>query len=218
MKNNLIKDINEVLELYPKLRSYEEADGTHSLIGEIDIFDASEIYHGSFDIRVKSTKDYPYSFPDLYETKGMIAYEEDMHMYKDGRCCVAIMQEEEIRAKKGITLKEFLKEFTIPFFANQLYYKNCNSWANGDYKHGLEGILQYYQELLNEVSLEKVISELNNVLVVNQKGFEKCFCGSGKKYKKCHRNTHLELKKLPKNRVKLDYELIVKFKELLTVK
>jgi hypothetical protein len=48
--------------------------------------------------------------------------------------------QEDIRKRTGITIKEFIFEYVIPFFASQIYFEtNNNSWANGDYIHGYNG-------------------------------------------------------------------------------
>lgn len=206
--SNLKKDINTVQEIYPKLKASKTKGNTYVLSGEIDIFDADDIYRGSFSIELKTTSGYPYRFPLLYETEGKIPRIEDRHMYKDAQCCVTIMQKEEIRAKRGITIVQYMNEYTIPFFANQIFFETYGKWANGDYKHGIKGILQYYQELLEIEDKQQILKEIKNAIEVSQKNYEPCYCGSKKKYKKCHLKQHREIKKVSPNRLIQDYKLI----------
>ena len=209
MKFELNDNIKETLNLYPKLKLYDDENSQY-LKGELDIFDDDDNYCYTYSIRLNIPKNYPYSFPNLFEENNKIPKVADRHMYKSGECCVCIMQEEDVRSKHGITIKQFIKEFAIPFFANQIYYENNEKkeWANGDYKHGIDGIVQFYQELFKCTSLKNILLEIENAININIKHYEKCFCGSGIKYKKCHRNIHNELMKLSRKRILLDYKFI----------
>ncbi len=213
MKFNLGKDINSVLNTYPKLKYFYKGNN-RCLLGEIDIFDTDNNYCDSFNVRIMIPKDYPMSFPKLYEIGNKIKTIDSSHINEDESCCVCSLQEEDIRKRKGITIFEYIKEFTIPFLANILYYRENGEYANGEYKHGIEGIIQYYQELLNKNQVDEILCEINTITTNKFKRNAECYCGSGLKLKKCHLNTVNELNKLSKERLSEDI-LIMKNKDTI---
>lgn len=218
MNKLLQKDINSVLEIYPKL-SFSKSNEINLLVGEIDIFDNDDNYCDSFLIELHISKNYPKEFPRLYEVGGKIPKIDDRHINERGDCCVCIIHERELREKRGITIEAYIKEYAIPFFANQIYFENNpdKEWANGEYKHGIEGILQYYEELFSCNGVYKVLAEIEKAFSINIKHYDKCFCGSGKKYKKCHRPIHFKLKSFSSKRINTDYNLLTYYRDNLKV-
>lgn len=201
---DLENDIEEVLSTFPKL-NYNGKE----LIGEIDIFDKEDNYCSSFNIKVLLANNYPYEFPILYESGNDIPHIIDRHIGHDGSCCVCVTQEEDIRKSRGITIKEFMSEYVVPFFANQTYFDlNNGTWANGEYQHGYNGFAQYYQELFHTQDINIILNGFKYFFSKSLKSYEKCFCGSGLKYKKCHLKTHIEMSKISLERLKEDYEYL----------
>ncbi|MCL2311128.1 MAG: hypothetical protein FWC41_01375 [Firmicutes bacterium] len=204
--SDLNEDLSLVLAKYPKL---ELVDNT--LLGEIDIFDNNDNYYSSYEIKITIPKGYPHIFPSVYETGGKIPRIADRHINDVGDCCVCVLQDADIRAKREITITNFINEYVIPFFANQIYYEANGEWANGEYKHGLAGILQYYCEIFETQDIKVILKGVDIFLKGNTKLYEKCFCGSDKKIKKCHRKTFLELGKMSKKRINDDYVYLSSF-------
>lgn len=141
---------------------------------------------GYFEVMLISTSKYPFEFPVLREVSNKIPQTADRHN-PAGICCVCIRQIELIRSQKGITLVEFLEEFAIPFFANQLYFEIKGIWINGDWKHGENGVLQFYEELFGVADHEVIKMEMLFFLKLGMMPRNiLCPCGSGRKFKKCH--------------------------------
>lgn len=202
---NLESDVKEVLKLFPKF-AYEEKN----IAGEIDIYDNNDEYYSSFIIKISIPPKYPFEFPTLYECGNDIPHIIDRHIYRNGSCCVCVTQEEDIRKKTGITIKEFIFEYVIPFFANQIYFEtNNNSWANGDYLHGYSGFIQYYQELFSTKDINTIVLGFRCFFSKSIKPYEKCFCGSELKYKKCHLKAHTQMAKMSSYRLKDDFKLLI---------
>lgn len=202
-KINSDKDINEVLEMFPKLKLLEK-DKKKSLSGEIAIFDAAGNYVDSFDIKVIIPRNYPHGFPLLFETGNKFEHIPDRHISEDGSCCVCSLQESDLVSQKGIAIKGFFLKYVIPYLANQLYFDSEEEWANGDYEHGADGILQYYKELFTINDIGEVINLLSffNSKKLNRN--DNCFCGSGSKLKKCHLEVYNIIKDLSKTRIETD--------------
>lgn len=194
------EDLNDVMAIFPKLELVKS-----SLIGEIDIYDDENVYYDSFNININIPEKYPYEFPVLHEISNKIPRIIDRHISEEGKCCVCVTQEEDIRSKRGIKIKDFMFEYVIPFLANQIYFEGNKKWANGEYKHGLAGIFQYYYELFETRNIELILKGLKTYLDKSLKPYEKCFCGSGKKLKKCHQRFFFELEKMSNKRINDDY-------------
>lgn len=202
-------DFKKAIEKYPKLKLIWEEE-TFYCKGEVDIFDTENNYWDSFSINISiSIKKYPNDFPIIFLENARIPKEDDRHINLDYSCCVEVEQKQALRAKKGITIIQFLDEYAIPHFADQLFYEKEKHWANGDYKHGFDGKIQYYKELTSIYDESKLVHLLENLdYFKNLKMYDLCFCGSGKKLKFCHKNELKTLLLLPKEKVKIDITYI----------
>lgn len=202
-KLNLDKDLNEVLEMFPKLKLFEK-DKQKSVCGEIDIFDAAGNYVDSFTIKVTVPRNYPHEFPLLFEISNKFEHIPDRHINEDGSCCVCSLQESDLISQKGIAIKDFFLGYVIPYLANQLYFDSEEEWANGDYEHGVEGILQFYQEIFEMETIEEVINLLSFFNKQKMNRNDDCFCGKKEKLKRCHLQTYTIIKDLSKKRIEYD--------------
>lgn len=211
-EKRIIKDDFKKANLkYPKLKLVLE-DETLLCIGEVDIFDKENVYWDSFLIKITiPIKSYPYFFPNLFITDDRIPKEDDRHINPDLSCCVEVEQKQILRAKKGITILQFLDEYVIPYFADQLYYEKENDWANGDYQHGIDGKIQYYSEVTGVDNLEEILYVLRNLERINTiEMYKPCFCKSGKKLKYCHKTALKKLLQLPIKQINVDIQEIEK--------
>lgn len=202
-KTNLDKDLKEVVDIFPKIKLYTN-NKTKSLSGEIDIFDVTGNYVNSYDIKVTIPANYPHDFPLLFETGNKFEHIPDRHINEDDSCCICSLQEVDLMKQKGITIKDFFLKYVIPYLANQIYFDSEGEWANGDYEHGVDGILQYYKELFEMNDIEKVIKLLCffNIKKLNRN--DDCFCGQKEKLKHCHLQTYNIIKDLSKARIEYD--------------
>ncbi|CAM3685970.1 SEC-C metal-binding domain-containing protein [Flavobacterium chungbukense] len=202
-RSKLDNDIEEVLEMFPKMKLEEEGK-VKTLLGEVDIFDGANMYVDSFNIKVIAPPRYPYEFPKLFETGKKIKHIADRHISDDGSCCVCSLQEENLVSQRGITIKSFFLKYVLPYLANQIYFDSQGKWANGDFEHGNLGIFQYYSELLKLENITEVIEFLSVFNVTKMYRNDDCFCGSGKKLKRCHQDTYNIFKGLSKKRREID--------------
>jgi hypothetical protein len=211
MLEKVVQDIIRTVNIYPKLNYIRISKGIYQISGEIDIFDKNGIYWDSFQIRIITPSNYPYSFPTVYLVGNRIPIEADRHINKDRSCCLTIQHEEILRAEKGITIKQFFDDYVIPFFANQLYFEKHKQWANGDYLHSENGIIQYYKEQTNIETIEDILSLLNNITQIKKLGRnDMCYCGSNLKFKRCHLQTLQKILRLPIDRINNDKLIIEK--------
>lgn len=204
-KKLITKDFQKVSLKFPKMKIFWE-ENIFLCKGEIDVFDSNNVYWDSFKIKISiPIKKYPKFFPVLYIENNRIDKIDDRHISGDCICCVEVEQKQHLRAEKGITILQFIDEYVVPFFADQLYFEKEESWASGDYKHDFDGKLQYYYEISGINENKELIFILKNLSKIqNLKMYDLCFCGSGKKLKYCHRDALKKLLKLPKEQVLRD--------------
>lgn len=207
------KDFKLAQQKYPKLKLCFEGD-KFECQGEIDIFDIHNVYWETFEIKIVfEIKKYPHFFPILFLTDNKIPICDDRHINQDSSCCVEVEPKQILRAQKGITIIQFIDEFALPYFANQLYYEKEKEWANNDYKHGFDGVLQYYFELTGITDYAILVKLLKNLERYKSfKIYDDCFCGSSKKIKFCHKKSLFTLLKIPNSKIKSDIEIIENIK------
>jgi hypothetical protein len=211
MINKLLEnDIKEFLNLYGKF-AYEERSGKQYSIlkGEVDICDVKGNYWNSFNIEIYIDKQkYPFCIPNVIENSKAIERESDWHISEEGVCCLDIDHKLEYLSKRGINIISFFQEKIYPFFANALYKKNNNgTYANGEYSHNFDGIVQFYKEKLILTDISKIIqileSIINNKIPTRNK---LCLCGKNIKIKNCHLKAMIFLKSLSKDRILKDLD------------
>ena len=102
----------------------------------------------------------------------------------------------------------FIENELIPFLANQLYRKEVGQYLN-EYSHGISGIREFYCELFktDEVSLWiRCVKHAFSPKEISRNDI--CYCGSGIKYKKCHKQTDEKLKQVGKEQILNDFKLL----------
>jgi len=215
INNTLERDISQFLDTYSKFTYKERSKMKSSILkGEIDICDVEGNYWDSFNIEIYIDKQkYPYCVPIIKETSKKIKRIDEWHISENGFCCLEIDHELEYMSKRGINIVSFYQEKIYPFFTNTLYKKQNGNYANNEYKHHFDGVIQFYSEKLKLVDVSLIIKILNTVISNNIPGRnEPCVCGNKTKIKKCHLTIIDFLKNLSKSRLQKDLK---GFKELL---
>jgi hypothetical protein len=100
------------------------------------------------------------------------------------------------RWRKGSNLVDFLSNLVDPFLAWQLYYDAFGKppeW--GERPHGIQGIINYYGELIGRRADDTIIGFMKLLSRKNlPKGHEYCPCGSGKRIRHCHQKLIINLR------------------------
>jgi len=179
------KDFAAVADTFPKLRSEKSSKGWR-VTGSLDICDIDGNYWGTFDLLIRVPLSYPYGVPLLYETSTVIDRNIDHHISEQGLCCVDITHQLMYRARFGISIGYYLREWVYPFFSNQLYRLKEGRYAGGEYAHHFDGVVQFYKDNLR-LEPEAAVRILEKLLTKQPVGRnEPCPCGSAKKTKACH--------------------------------
>lgn len=184
-----LAQLEGVVRKYPNL-TIKCIEGILFLKGIVDVPNDNGDIVGSFLIEIHSTPKFPYRFPKVFETGGMIPNEADWHKYADGSLCFTVEADEILKARTGVKLTMFIEQQVVPFLANHIYRKEKGCYKNEDYKHGIAGIAQFYATLLQTSDYKKWITYTDYVF--RNKPYKKdrnryCFCGRNQKFKKCHK-------------------------------
>jgi hypothetical protein len=195
MKNvQFENDILLVPVTFNKLRVVEENE-ERFLKGSLEIADGTDKVWDTYEIEIKGSAGYPYAFPKLYETNSAFPKNEDWHVYiEDNSCCVDVPMNEKIICQKGLNITDYIKQYAIPYFANQTYRNREGYYLHGEYSHGFMGRLEFYQSKLRASSPIQLLEMFKLILKEFNPGRRAMcpFCHK-EKFRRCHRDAFREL-------------------------
>lgn len=216
LKSNYIlfhKQLCDAIKKYPNLKIHQDKLGASYLRGILDISnDLSEIV-GHFLVEVHCSEKFPFRFPTLFESGGEIPNEANSHKNMDTSCCITVLSDEILKCKNGIVVSLFIEKYAIPYFANYIYKKQTGKYKNGEYAHGLGGIIQFYKSMMKTDDQDLWIQFYKNTfrnLKIESGRNDPCFCGSGSKYKQCHLGVFNNLRLIGEEQIRNDFNLIFK--------
>jgi hypothetical protein len=182
-------DIATAIMEYPLLQPYQN-NGDKHLQGWIEVVDnKSGILIDEYEIDLYYPEEYPFCFPKVIEKSRKIPREVDRHtMPKSTELCLAVNPEERLVCRNGITTLWFLDNVLVPRLAEEYAVSKGHKYLK-EYSHGSDGIWEYFMKQFETDNTALVLNFIEGMAFYKlPKGFEPCICGSGKKFKKCHRN------------------------------
>jgi hypothetical protein len=204
------QEYNDLRSKYTKLLRPEKVGEGFVIKGSIDVIDADGGYWDTYDVSILIPAGYPLEIPILIETSKKIERHEDWHN-RDGICCLSTNAKMYSVLGKNMTLFNWLEKFAHPFLANHVFRIKTGNYANNEFDHGTKGIIQGYCEIFNFTNEFEVIERLS--LICGNKKIGRndlCFCGVGKKYKKCFLiNPKYHYLNIPYETLKKDLEEIM---------
>lgn len=223
---NIKKDIETFAHKYNFSIDQSDDPSICFLGGKINIIDPKEGFlwdsfyvmysldlSSYYDSSKPTSKSYPQILPKVYllNHDELKIPERHIDSKNKGLCCLAPNTECQLILGKNYSLIDFTEKLVKPFFVSQVIFDKTGKWPYGDYKHYTEGLIEYYSKRL-EIYPNQIVSALEILLekkVIPRN--ELCFCGSGKKYKNCHRNILDNIKYyVNKNYLLNDYNEITK--------
>jgi len=208
VNRNFEKDFKEAIQFFPKL-NYQKNDKEKMWVvsGDLDICDQIGDYWETFSVAIYLSYAYPYCTPHVREISKIVKRDDDWHINDEGFCCLDIEHRMILMAKRGIKLSSFIKDKVYPYFANQIFKKNDGEYAAGEYRHGFDGVVQFYKEDLKIENIKNAILILQRLISNKLPGRNDCcICGERKKYKFCHMREIELLRSLPPEILKKDLE------------
>lgn len=199
-------------ERYPKLQHLIKSNSIWLINGVIDVIDEEGGYWDSYEVSIIVPDDYPKSLPILVETSNKIERHIDWHMNSNGVCCLSTQAKMFYDLGEDITLLKWLNEFAHPFLANHVYRVKTGHYANKEFSHGNKGILEGWKEIIQLEDETQVLTYLEQMIGIKRLSLnQQCFCGSGKKYKRCYLlNQRNHLMNIPASQIANDINAISK--------
>ncbi len=194
MNSQFAKDILTVPSVYEKL-GIVSINGEDILKGELDIIDDTGNRWEAYHIEIWGTNEYPLRFPKLFETNNAFPKVPDWHVNpSDHSCCVDVTPSELLTCRNGYHILDYIKNFAIPYLANQKFRELEGYYKNGEYAHNFLGHIQFYQNKLNAKDLHDLIGMIDLIVSdFNPGRTAECpFCDG--KFRKCHRDSFNELR------------------------
>jgi len=192
----------------------EEINGTPSVSGIVQLEDENGSSIDSYKIKIIPTADYPNRFPHVFETGGRIPNNIDWHVYpSDGHCCISSIPEEILICKKRISLHNFIVNQVKPYFFNQKYREHHGYFLK-ERPHGIEGNVLFFIETFKTRDLAIIIKSLDVIKQRNEPNrVNLCFCGSGLKYRKCHREIYRVISAFSNDELDFFIGMIMRFNQ-----
>lgn len=162
-----------------------------------------------YNIKIEYDKSYPKRFPSVYETSNKIPKNIDWHIFEGpDNCCLCSLPEELIYCNEKYDLISFFEDFVIPYFYAQIF-RNRNGYFLKERPHGDLGWISFFFEKLKTKNIDIVKKSIYFVLNnIKLERTSKCYCGSNLKFRKCHRDSLLEIRKLNNLQLKNFYDRI----------
>ena len=169
----------------------------YRLLGSFKIVDDERTLWGEFKAAIYFKSNYPLGFASLQEVSENIPREDKRHINKVGICCFCGPLEQLEMEVKPVSIIDFINGYTIPFFANQIYYDQFGEYKNGDYSHRQDGIWEALEEEFSTKDRTEIQSKLD--YIKSKPGRNSlCYCGSNLKIKNCHWEAANRIRKLLK--------------------
>lgn len=184
-KELIYREFDEVCSKYKKLLPPEKLNDDWKIEGEFDVVGADGYKWDTYGIRILIPPGFSYELPILMETSNKIEQTEEWHN-SNGVCCLATNAKIYNELGTPISLLKWMNRFVHDYLANHVIKLHDKSYAKGEYPHGEEGMLIGYKEIFGLASDSEVVQRLKLICGVASLGRnELCFCGCGKKYKRC---------------------------------
>lgn len=191
------EEASSIQSQFPNLMLEQTEDGVPALTGELSLRDEKGEQIDSYQIRIVCSPNFPHSFPYVFETNKRIPLNIDWHVYPDGYACLCTWPEEVLYCQEGITLESFVKNHIVPYFFNQKF-REMHGFFQHERAHGNKGNIDFFKEKFRTENLRSIINWLEYIKSNPELGrTNECFCGSGEKFRKCHREEFREFKKIP---------------------
>ena len=177
----------ESLTSYPKLIKLAKDGEFWRIDGSIDVIDDEGGYWDTYEVSIFIPPAYPKDIPILQETGKKIKRDIDWHMSSEGICCLATRAKIFHDLSGGITLLKWLDKFTHPFLANHVYRIRNKNYAHEEFSHGTKGIIEGWEKITGIQGVGSILKHLSQIIGYRTQAINRpCFCGSGKKYKRCY--------------------------------
>lgn len=202
-------EIDLTLQQYPKLTPLKG-----KLLGKVDITDKNRCkILDTYEVEISYPKGYKkYRLPIVRELGSKIPNSPDRHINPDRSLCIMVRPEEVFICHEyqyKIDTVTFVDTYLIPYLATQTLINKgkIQKFLCEERSHGVKGIIEFWNGYLDTKDLNVILKSLEMVAFPNFfSKKQRCFCGSGKKSKRCHFNSIQTLMQFPKEWIWAEYQ------------
>lgn len=173
-------------KVYPNIRIIDESEtelrlgGSFTVHKEYGNFQVFDDYAIEIVIPIASSK-----LPYVIDTQKRInpTYH---HYYTNGKLCLETDVKILADFADGFDLLRWMDKYVEAYYFTYEYYTRYGEFPYGERSHGLDGVLESYQELLDANDAQEAYDIMQFVIVNRYRGHFLCPCKSGKKLRNCH--------------------------------
>lgn len=192
-----IVESKEVLNHFPELELTVPENEPPRLIGSIGLPDTDGNIYDRYQLSIIASDDSNMWFPGVSEIGGRLPHNNDWHVFDDGHCCIKSAPEQIVICRKGISLLQFIREQVLPYFHAQAFREQHGYYLH-ERSHGEFGNVEYIADVLKTRNRKAMAQQLMFILQGREPNrSNRCFCGSRKLYRHCHRDAYRDLSLLP---------------------
>jgi len=181
----VLEQARAVVEAFPAL-SLAESDAEVVLTGTF-VLEQEGVAFDAYEIRLHVPLDFPASEPALFETGARIARSADLHVNDDGSACYEVF-EYWLATTDDSSLLGFVRGPMLNFFLSQTIHELTGNWPFGERSHGVDGLLEATAAALGVDNDPQIVAPRLKILRDwPAKGHLDCPCGSGTRFRDCHR-------------------------------
>ncbi|MEZ5736675.1 MAG: SEC-C domain-containing protein [Novosphingobium sp.] len=183
---DLFDEIKELLKRYqPHLKA--DVSGDRILVHGIFLCESVLGIFDAFDIEVIIFPEFPLTEPLVRETGGRIPRVVDRHISANGSCCIEVWEYWLWKCEQP-NFENFLLGPLRSFFVSQWHFEKYGDWPFGERSHYHAGMREAYSEMF-DVPVDADFLRLVEILRGGPiKGHHPCPCGSGRRFRDCHRD------------------------------
>ena len=201
-----------LIKVHPCLILIHDTDDSFNIVGRIGFQSRIKnvLIKDDFQVKISISDKYPEELPVVIETEGRIP--EKFHRNKDEQksLCLGTFLDLHMKFYEDKTLLHFVNNCLIPYLLRFSYWEKTGEIPLGERSHGIEGIYETYYSVLT-VSKKMTVVRFIIITLKGSNDYDKCPCGSGKRYFKCHKPIITKIRKIvPESIIISDYLSIIR--------
>ena len=138
-----------------------------------------------YQVRIMLPDDYPDALPIVFEVGERVPRIVDRHINPNGSACVMLPDDRWRCFPHGARFRQFLDGPVHQYLVSQSLVDLGKPWPFGQWSHGVQGRLEYYQWLFGTSDIGVVARTLRILAKVDFKPHATCPCGSGRRIRDC---------------------------------
>ncbi len=184
--NELTAQISEAASAFPNIE-WKFCDTEFVGEGKFELQHAGATFD-EYELLLRIPITFPNHEPTLFETGGRIAHSPDFHVNSDGSACYEVF-EFWLASVGNPSVLNFIRGPVHNYFLSQTSYQLSGEWPFGERAHGVMGIIEAVAEAIDVNATVEAVAPILKVLSAwPAKGHHICPCGSGFRFRDCHRD------------------------------